>query len=177
MGCNYLSLLKIPTSGTKVLRYIIERSSRAQFWLTLRIEEKCLQFYDWLADDDMTFLSQPWASCQIRKIAGCACAGISPPPWVSDPDMHHGTCVTHVPWCMSGSITHGFLWSWWRGKRSWHSRRMRNPIFYVYDKRPMTIFGWRLRPPTIIRRDGCGGPQYTLLHSHRLLVVGWQWGW
>ena len=25
----------------------------------------------------------------------------SPPPRVSDPDMHHGTCVTHVPWCMS----------------------------------------------------------------------------
>ena len=23
--------------------------------------------------------------------------------WVSDPDMHHGT---HVPWCMSGSLTH-----------------------------------------------------------------------
>ena len=22
----------------------------------------------------------------------------SPPPRVSDPDMHHGTCVTHVPW-------------------------------------------------------------------------------
>ena len=22
----------------------------------------------------------------------------------SDPDMHHGTCVTHVPWCMSGSL-------------------------------------------------------------------------
>ena len=21
----------------------------------------------------------------------------SPPPWVSDPDMHHGTCATHVP--------------------------------------------------------------------------------
>ena len=20
-------------------------------------------------------------------------------PLVSDPDMHHGTCVTHVPWC------------------------------------------------------------------------------
>ena len=25
----------------------------------------------------------------------------------SDPGMHHGTCVTHVPWCMSGSLTHG----------------------------------------------------------------------
>ena len=28
-------------------------------------------------------------------------------PPVSDPDMHHGTCVTHVPWCMSGSLTRG----------------------------------------------------------------------
>ena len=26
---------------------------------------------------------------------------------VSDPGMHHGTCVTHVPWCMSGSLTGG----------------------------------------------------------------------
>ena len=36
-----------------------------------------------------------------------------PPPSISketavnDPDMHHGTCVTHVPWCMSGSLTRG----------------------------------------------------------------------
>ena len=28
-------------------------------------------------------------------------------PSVSDPGMHHGTCVTHVPWCMSGSLTRG----------------------------------------------------------------------
>ena len=56
-----------------------------------------------------------WVSYQIRKIAGCACAGnagnVSPrrqfqrKPLVSDPGMHHGTCVTHVPWCMSGSLT------------------------------------------------------------------------
>ena len=26
-------------------------------------------------------------------------------PLVSDPGMHHGTCVTDVPWCMSGSLT------------------------------------------------------------------------
>ena len=25
-------------------------------------------------------------------------------PLVSDLHMHHGTCVTHVPWCMSGSL-------------------------------------------------------------------------
>ena len=32
----------------------------------------------------------------------------SPSPRVSDPDIHHGTCVTHVPWYMSGSLTRGF---------------------------------------------------------------------
>ena len=58
-----------------------------------------------------------WASHQILKIARCACAGnaknvfphgpLQRKPLVSDPGMHHGTCVTHVPWCMSGSLTHG----------------------------------------------------------------------
>ena len=58
-----------------------------------------------------------WASYQIRKIAGCACAGnagnvfprrrFQRKPIVSDPGMHHGTCVTHVLWCMSGSLTCG----------------------------------------------------------------------
>ena len=48
----------------------------------------------------------PWAFCQIRKIEGCACAGMpgtfSLPPRVSDPDTHHGTCVTHALCCMPG---------------------------------------------------------------------------
>ena len=35
---------------------------------------------------------------------------------VSDSDMHHGTCVTHVPWCMPGLLTSGFLWRRWRVK-------------------------------------------------------------
>ena len=62
-------------------------------------------------------LSPAWASYQIRNIAGCACAGnagnvfprrrFQRKPLVSDPGMHHGTCVTHVPWCMSGSLTCG----------------------------------------------------------------------
>ena len=55
----------------------------------------------------------------------------SPTLRVSDPDMHHGTCVTHVPWCKPGSLTSGFLWSWRREKRSRHSRCIRNPRFYV----------------------------------------------
>ena len=28
-------------------------------------------------------------------------------PLISDLNMRHGTCVTHVPWCMSGSLTVG----------------------------------------------------------------------
>ena len=56
-----------------------------------------------------------WVSYQIRKFAGCACVrnavNIFPTtarkPLVSDPAMHHGRCITHVPWCMSGSLTRG----------------------------------------------------------------------
>ena len=63
---------------------------------------------------------EAWASCQIRKIAGAHAPGMpgtfSPSPQVSDPDMHHGTCVTHVPWCMPGSLTSSFLWNRRRGK-------------------------------------------------------------
>ena len=68
-------------------------------------------------DDCWQPWSVPWASYQIRKIACCACAGnawnvfphrrLQRKPLVSDPGMHHGTCVTHVPWCMSGSLTRG----------------------------------------------------------------------
>ena len=49
------------------------------------------------------------------------------------------TCVTHVPWCMPGSLTSSFLRSRWRGKRSRHSRRMRNPHFCVSGKRPISM--------------------------------------
>ena len=61
----------------------------------------------------------------------------SPPVRVSDPDMHHSTCFTHVPWYMPGSLTGDFLWRRWRGKLSRHSRRMRNTQFYVSGKRPI----------------------------------------
>ena len=50
----------------------------------------------------------------------------------------HG--LTHVSWCMPGSLTSGFLWSRWRGKRSRHSQHMRNPQFYVSGKRPILTF-------------------------------------
>ena len=62
-------------------------------------------------------LAIAWASYQIRKIAACACAGnagnlfprhrLQRKLRVCDPSMHHGTCVTHVPRCVSGSLTRG----------------------------------------------------------------------
>ena len=56
---------------------------------------------------------------------------------VAYPNMHRGTCVAHVPWCMSGSLTGGFLWSWKMRKRSRNSRRMSNSQFYVSGKKPV----------------------------------------
>ena len=62
----------------------------------------------------------------------------SPPPRVSDSDMHHGTCVTHVPWCMPGSLTSYFLWSRWRVIRNlvlqecrdeWYADESLNTLF------------------------------------------------
>ena len=44
--------------------------------------------------------SKEWASYQIRRTVGCACAGNAgndfPATLVCDPDMHHGTCVMHA---------------------------------------------------------------------------------
>ena len=48
-------------------------------------------------------------NCRLRMRRECRerfpCHRLQRKPLVSDPGMHHGTCVTHVPWCMSGSLT------------------------------------------------------------------------
>ena len=54
--------------------------------------------------------------------------------WISDPDIHQGTCIKA---CMLGSLTNGSLWNWWRGKRFRYSGRMRNSQIYVSGKRPI----------------------------------------
>ena len=81
-------------------------------WYTIRIYHNALLAE--VAGGCTHCSASAWASYQIRKIAGCACAGnagnvfprrrFQRKPLVSDPGMHHGTCVTHVPWCMSGSL-------------------------------------------------------------------------
>ena len=79
------------------------------------MRRECRQYFQrhrWLAISAYTrharvhYLTKgPWASCQIA--------------------------VTYVPLCMPAKITSGFLLSRWWGKRSWHSRHMRTPQFYV----------------------------------------------
>ena len=96
-----------------ILNLLLKRGDIRQRWMDAHIlispdREYGLRFL---------CLTSPWASYQIRKIAGCACAGnagnvfprrrFQRKPIVGDPGMHHGTCVTHVPWCMSGSLTCG----------------------------------------------------------------------
>ena len=54
-------------------------------------------------------------------------------PQFSDPAMHHGTCVTHVPWCTSGSLTCG------GGENvpGIPGTSATNPQFYISGKWPM----------------------------------------
>ena len=63
----------------------------------------------------------------------------SSPPRVSDPDMHHGTCVAQVSWNKPVLLTNGFVWSQWRGKRPRHSRRMRNRNFTYLARHPYIV--------------------------------------
>ena len=76
---------------------------------------------------------------------------------VSDPDMHHDTCVAHVPCCILGSLTIDCLWSLWQGKRSLHSWRMGNPQFYVSGKRPMAWYPHPFHRSTWHDWDPCLG--------------------
>ena len=52
-----------------------------------------------------------YAKFRVAHAPGMPGTLIPPPtskkPPVSDPVMHHGTCVTHVPWCMPGLLTRG----------------------------------------------------------------------
>ena len=80
---------------------------------------------------------------------------------VSDPGMHHDTCVTHVPWCMSGSLTCGC------GKTFPASRCMCNPQYHLSGKGPIVIIFFIT--PIVEKIRGC---QYAWLwHCFKSLQV------
>ena len=77
----------------------------------------------------LKFISTPWASYQLCKIAGCACAGNA-----GNVRVHASRHVRNMP----ESLNNGFLWSRWRGKRTRYSRRLCNPRYYVSGKEPIS---------------------------------------
>ena len=68
------------------------------------------------------------------------------PLQVNDPDMHHGTCMTHMPWCMPGSLTRGLFWSRWRGKRSRQSRACATRNFTYLVRGPCIVVLFLIKP-------------------------------
>ena len=74
-------------------------------------------------------------------------------PLVSDPNIHHRTCVTHVPDACRDR------WPAVAGKRSRHSWRMHSPQFCVSGKKPMDKSITRIPTWTAANFDIClGGP-------------------
>ena len=98
-----------------------------------------------------------WASCQKRKN-----------------ERFPRTCVMNVPWCMPGWLTSGFLLNRRRGKRSRHSRNMRNQLFYVASK---GLIGWDLAQSLIgfmiflIQTEYETWPTYPLLTFTTCFVI------
>ena len=60
------------------------------------------QIYTWISRAKIIVLRMRW-DCRERFPRH----RIKRKPIVSDPGMHHGTCVTHLPWCTSGSLFRG----------------------------------------------------------------------
>ena len=137
------------TCTTEINIYI----SSAKFWNILNIRcfvfQPVLKFawhcwYEMAFRDvqDAAYVLNVWGHGPLTRYVKLRIAHVprmpgtfSPPPPVSNPDIHHGIYVTHVPWCMPGSLTSGFLWSRWREKRSRQSRPMHNPQFCMSAKR------------------------------------------
>ena len=69
----------------------------------------CCQMWRWKCRSPMSLLPDTW-NCRLRMYLECQehfpRHQLQRKPLVSDPGMHHDTCIMHVPWCMSGSLTH-----------------------------------------------------------------------
>ena len=158
--CNVLHILLDNTCQITHAFYLSPSNSLVQdiVWI---LSVCLLDYLQWLCTLTLsTFRNWPLARyVKLRVVHAPTMPGtFSPPRRVSDPGMDHGTCVTHVPGYMPRSLTSGFLWSRWRGKRSQHSRRMRNPYFYVSGKRPMASLNGVMHCNTFI----------TMLHPEAL---------
>ena len=104
--------------------------------------------------------SAPWASYQIRKISSYACAGNAGKVFLAT--NFKGNHYLAIPTCIKAraAMHVGIAKPRWRGKRSRHSRRMRNSQYCVSVKRPMGknkqihAFNISHKSPKTVYQDG-----------------------
>ena len=72
----------------------------------IKIQATCIRFLLWCMD-----LFSDTKNCGLRMRQECqerfTRHWLQRKPLISHLSMHHGTCVTHVPWCVSVSLTYG----------------------------------------------------------------------
>ena len=105
------------------------------------ISPSWLMRWKWRYAITVNFLAAPLASYQIRKVAGCACAGKAGNVFPAT-DFKGNRWLTIPPFitarvsrtCREACRDRSSAVA---GNRSWHSRCMRNPQFFVSGKRPI----------------------------------------
>ena len=117
-----------------------------------------------------------WASYQIGKSAACACPGnagnVFPPPTSKETAGQRSRHASRLVRDARAVMHVGIANPRWRGKRSRHFRRMRNPQFYVTGKRPMGEWLARWPPLWVAKRFFWDrGPGFEATHHHMKLFA------
>ena len=99
--CEMASILSRP-------QWVKTRRGRIFIFLTLTIAPTC--YKKWCEVFSMGHLPGT-QNCGLHMCRECRESfprhRLQRKPLVNDPGMHHGTCVTQVPWCISGSLFRG----------------------------------------------------------------------
>ena len=97
-------------STLKCRRFLLEENKTRLFYIVIIMTTDDLTTHQTRISGVMGLLPDMW-NCGLRMRRECRERfprhRLQRKPLFSDPGMHHGTCVTHVPWCMSGSLTRG----------------------------------------------------------------------
>ena len=164
LGTNFSEIwIDIQTFSLKKIRLKMSSAKccsfrckcRVYWWLTFVHNDQVK-----ILNSKITSLSDHWKPDLAPTITKWTCQGLltryvklwvahapgmsgtfSPPPRVSDPDIHHGTCVTHVRWCMPGSPTSGFVEVGDGEKVPGILGACTTRNFYVFGKRPIKRTG------------------------------------
>ena len=91
----------------------VELINRLHFTVTTEMNDRFVLFWLHCSGKLCMYHGPLTIYGKLRVVHAPEMAGTFPRHWlqrkplVSDSSMHYGTCVTHVPWCMSGALTCG----------------------------------------------------------------------